>query len=252
MSTTVEEIAKLEAELNRLDAIGETEFNEESQRSADENNARAEAISTRNAVSRSGTQGYKSKARALGIPGHLIPKCGANTREGDKCKQPAGAGTDHYGKGRCRYHGGTNGALTHGRYSGLFSEDLESLVNHFEADTDILNMESDIALVRTLTYKFIDGYDDWLAAVLAWHGSFQEGKYETKPTKVLELSDAYRLLETLSKMVERERKARAANAISARDLFRILNEVGRVIETYVEDKEALHNIREQMLSIRYA
>ncbi len=68
----------------------------------------------------------------------------------------------------------------------------------------------------------------------------------------MDLAEAHKLLDTLTKAVERERKARAANAISARDLYRILNEIGRIIETYVEDKETLLKIREAMLTIRYA
>jgi hypothetical protein len=32
--------------------------------------------------------------------------CGAKTRSGGRCGQPAGAGTDHIGYGACKFHGG--------------------------------------------------------------------------------------------------------------------------------------------------
>ncbi|HDR3524336.1 HGGxSTG domain-containing protein [Bacillus cereus group sp. MYBK12-2] len=34
--------------------------------------------------------------------------CGAKTRDGKKCKRPAGWGTDHPGSGRCKLHGGAS------------------------------------------------------------------------------------------------------------------------------------------------
>jgi hypothetical protein len=55
------------------------------------------------------------------LPMHQSPRCGARTRPGTPCRQPAVAG-----KVRCRMHGGTDGigappgnqnALRHGRYT---------------------------------------------------------------------------------------------------------------------------------------
>jgi hypothetical protein len=34
-------------------------------------------------------------------------RCDARTRKGTFCSHPAGYGTDHLGRGRCRYHGGS-------------------------------------------------------------------------------------------------------------------------------------------------
>lgn len=54
------------------------------------------------------------------FPMHLAPRCGARTRRGAACQQPATA------KGKCRMHGGAKGsgapkgnknALKHGRYT---------------------------------------------------------------------------------------------------------------------------------------
>lgn len=38
-------------------------------------------------------------------------KCGRKKANGEPCKQPAGAGTDHVGFGHCKYHGGNSPAL---------------------------------------------------------------------------------------------------------------------------------------------
>lgn len=37
-----------------------------------------------------------------------VRRCGTKTRAGTPCQQPAGAGTDHVGWGKCRYHGGNS------------------------------------------------------------------------------------------------------------------------------------------------
>ena len=36
----------------------------------------------------------------------IVGQCGAKTRAGTPCTQPAGWGTDHVGWGRCKLHGG--------------------------------------------------------------------------------------------------------------------------------------------------
>jgi hypothetical protein len=36
----------------------------------------------------------------------VVGKCNAHTRQGGKCRNPKGQGTDHYGYGPCKYHGG--------------------------------------------------------------------------------------------------------------------------------------------------
>lgn len=85
-----------------------------------------------------------------------LKKCGAKNRDGSKCQNPAGHGTDHVGSGKCRLHGGaSNGApkgnknaVKHGIYSRLFSEDeLE------EAKAMQGNVESELAIARLQLFK---------------------------------------------------------------------------------------------------
>lgn len=250
-----EQIEAAKRELQRLDATTQEAEDEKANRTDAKIGAMQKALADRKKRSPSGTPGYPSRAKQLGIPAAAVPRCGIEVLGRHPCKQPAGAGTDHYGIGPCRYHGGlsTNGSVTHGRYSGLFKQSIDDTLSHFVQDNDPLNLLPDIALVRTLTERFINQYDDWYAAILAWHDSYSQGREgPQKPVKILELNDVHKMLDTLTKAVASERKARAENAISARDLYRIMSEIGRIIETYVQDEETLKKIREQMLSIRHA
>lgn len=51
------------------------------------------------------------------IPHDTTRHCGARTRSGLDCRRPAGWGTAHVGRGRCKLHGGVSGTVRHGIYS---------------------------------------------------------------------------------------------------------------------------------------
>lgn len=51
--------------------------------------------------------------------------CGAKTRKGWPCRRPAGWGTNHPGRGRCKLHGGASpGALVTGEYETIWLDQL--------------------------------------------------------------------------------------------------------------------------------
>jgi hypothetical protein len=72
----------------------------------------------------------------------------------------------------------------------------------------------------------------------------------TKPRTVLDLSDAYRILDAIGKAVEREEKKRSANAVSRPDLNRIMHELWRSIDARVPDDVVKASIREDWLRVR--
>lgn len=58
---------------------------------------------------------------------------------------------------------------------------------------------------------------------------------DTKPREVLDISDAYRIVSEITKIVERIERIRSANAISRADLTRMLREMYRGLELFVTD-----------------
>lgn len=178
------------------------------------------------------------------------PICGGKKRQSDGvCTRPAGWGTDHAGLGRCKLHGGAKPIKT-GRYSTIKREQLRNLIEQHEADPDPLNILPELAVTRALFQDFIERYDKWRDALLAWHESF--GREGEKPMQMLDISDAYRIVSEATKIVERIEKIRAANAISRPDLFRVIGEMGRVVERFVTDPVMLEKIKDGWLSIRVA
>jgi phage terminase large subunit-like protein len=63
----------------------------------------------------------------------------------------------------------------------------------------------------------------------------REGTEATKPRTVLDLTDAYRVLGEIGRMVERVEKIRNINGITRMDLNRVIGEMGRVVDTLVMD-----------------
>lgn len=230
------------------------------------------------------------------------PRCGAKTRSGGTCRQIRGARTDHVGQGKCWLHGGRS-PIKHGRYSTITRERIRDLITQHEADPDPLNVLPEIAALRALFQDFVERYDTFTEALLAWHASFelqqrplpedkviafervvteweialredqeptdaqmadleQARKFvtllrgagaESKPRRIIELSDAYRILDAIGKMVERVEKARSANAISRPEMNRVIFEMGRVVDTILpmtaEGDEWRRRIREGWLAL---
>jgi len=87
--------------------------------------------------------------------------CGAKTRDGDPCKNPAGFKTDHVGEGRCHLHGGTNtgapegnqNARKHGAYEKVIRSQLDDSEKEvFDSVDDSANLVNEL---RTLRYKLV-------------------------------------------------------------------------------------------------
>lgn len=182
------------------------------------------------------------------------------------CKAKAGAGTDHAGVGRCRWHRG-NGTVTHGlyrRYEPIHVESLRQLIERFEADPDPLNMLPELAALRALFVDWINRYQDWRDALLAWYAMMGRRRDQDQvvativnqvlndaaPRQVLDISDGYRLLSEASKVIERIEKIAAENAISRKDLNRVMAEQLRVLREEVKDDEAVKRVIDGWYRIR--
>jgi hypothetical protein len=89
------------------------------------------------------------------------------------CYQRAGAGTDHLGYGRCKYHGGATTAQAM-RYAALGNPTIAELVARFMDDPDPLNLRDELAAARALFKHFVDEYGEISEALKAWHASFDK------------------------------------------------------------------------------
>jgi hypothetical protein len=112
-------------------------------------------------------------------PARHKPLCLGRTRnaetENEFCNRPAGWGTDHPGQGRCKLHGGST-PIKSGRFSKIQRPRLRELIAEMESDPDPLNILPELAVARGLFIDFIERFDEWREAFLAWHASWSTYK----------------------------------------------------------------------------
>jgi hypothetical protein len=188
------------------------------------------------------------------------------------CHQRAGHRTPHPGQGRCWLHGGcaSMARITHGRYSRLTRTRLATRQAQYAADPDHLNIRAELATSRALLVDFLERWHENHAALLAWHASWSvptavqsaepadpgaqapspSPVHAKKPVKLLDIADAYKQVEAITRIVERIERLRMENAISRPELLRILSAMARAVERHVPDTKALEAIRRDWGEIR--
>ena len=179
------------------------------------------------------------------------PRCTAKSKSTQRrCENPAVSGYNV-----CRHHGAGNkdnpnqSAIKHGRYSRFKSIAIASLIAEYEADSDPLNIMPELAAARALFQDFTDRYDEWRDAFIIWSKSYQSSD-AAKPTQVLDIADAYKMVSEITKIVERIEKIKASNAISRPELMRVLTEMSRVVESFVREPATLEEIKKAWLGIK--
>ncbi len=110
--------------------------------------------------------------------------CDAKTHapDGHLCDHPAGFGTDHLGTGRCKYHGGATPCKT-GARSKVHSRRprILELAAEFEKLEDPFNILPELAMVRAMARDWIEHFEEYRDALLAWYASWQAAGSDNGP-----------------------------------------------------------------------
>lgn len=176
-------------------------------------------------------------------------KCTAKAKHSQqRCCNPAVTGYNV-----CRMHGAGGkskpnlGAIRHGRYSRLKTEQLRSLIAEYENDPDPLNLMAELAASRALFQDFTERYVESTDALILWSRSGDAAK----PTQILDISTAHKMVSEITRIVERIEKVRASSAISRPELMRVLTEMSRVVSSLVDDPATLEKIKDAWLRIQH-
>lgn len=184
----------------------------------------------------------------------VIPKINPSSEFGGEgyCQQHAGFGTDHVGEGRCKMHGGSS-PIKSGTWSKIERKDLQDLISHFENLKDPLDLIQEVNLARAFLTKFINEYDDIVEALLDWHflWELEQEKPSGRPPILPSQNKIIMLIDNISKIVKRIQDIRSDHAVSRSDLFRIMTEMGRIVEFEVDPKQ-WEKIKSAWVSIKLA
>jgi hypothetical protein len=87
-------------------------------------------------------------------------RCGAKTRNGTPCKHESGWGTNHFGKGRCKLHGGASDGrpIIHGRYAKALQGKLREKFIATQEDPNPLDLLPELAVQRTLLTDYMSRF----------------------------------------------------------------------------------------------
>ena len=175
--------------------------------------------------------------------------CGAQRKHGaGPCRKRAGERTAHLGQGRCYLHLGRahDAQITSGRYSvlKLNSPTIQKLREQYLENPDPFNLLSELATQRALLHDYLDRYDAFEKALMAWHESWSTGDdSKPRPAKLMDISDAWRLVDSVTRIVERIIKMRNVGAISRSEFARVLDHLLKAVALEVGDEVAQARIK---------
>lgn len=143
--------------------------------------------------------------------------CGAKTRKGTPCKRPAGWGTDHAGKGKCKLHGGNAGRpVITGRYSVKHRASLHDKMQQFLSDPAPANLMPELAIQRALLEEFLE--------------KVTEGPVSAKTTDHI-----FAMTEAISRLVERITRMLNQTAITQMDIHYLQVILTNLIMKYIDE-----------------
>lgn len=157
--------------------------------------------------------GRKKKSALPTIP--ATETCNGIKRGGKShCTARAGWGTDHVGQGRCKLHGGCP-AMKHGRYSTMKTASIREKIEELRKDEDPLDLTDDLLAMRATWIEYIEKLGDDAKSLAA-------------------RVEGSKILEAVSRIVERIEKIRSENAIGAADYLRLQAQQGQAVERAIE------------------
>jgi len=152
--------------------------------------------------------------------------CGGECSDGTPCERPAGWGTDHPGKGRCKLHGGNAGRPPeHGLYSETAREEIAERIEAAR-EQPIGEIRAEVAVVRGLLQDYLTGVEN-----------ADEDTIGDITTLVAEVR---RAADTVSKMDARE-------ALTARHVEYLQARLADILTEYVPEERldaALRDLRD--------
>ena len=130
-----------------------------------------------------------------------------------------------------------------GRYSTINHERFREKLGQLEAiEQDVMDLVPEVQLLRTLVIDYVERYEDFHTALLAWHA---DSTKVSKPRKVLDITDAGNLIEKISRTVQRIHQIHYTGSITLDTFKRVVESMGIIVAKHVEDKVSLDAIEQE-------
>lgn len=158
----------------------------------------------------------------------------SRSRKGGRCRKPT-----RQGYNACQIHGAGyrkkpgDGPLKHGRYSKFKDKPIGEAIERFAEDPQSLELPQELAVLRALFEDYIDRYDEFKDALIAWNSTLEP---KARPVRIMDLGEASRILNEVGLMVERIERIDLSKAISLTSLERIMGAMADVVANHVKSK----------------
>lgn len=177
------------------------------------------------------------------------PKCDARRRNGTHCKHPAGFRTEHPGQGRCYKHGGrgTTALTKWGAYTKIHYRHMQDVLNQLaKLEFNAMDLIPEANLLRALTVDYINRYNEFSEALLAW---YEDPESNSRPRRIMDISDASYLIESISRVVHRMHQIQSQGAISLDTFKRVTEHMGMIVAKHVTDPMTLNRIETEWMAL---
>jgi len=194
--------------------------------------------------------------------------CGALSKSTQTpCKNIAGKGTDHFGEGRCRLHGGAT-PIKHGLYSRVRRTRLGKRIAEIENDPHILDLSQELAVLKVLAEQAVEAYQEHEAALQSWYRAESPlynkllGTSDAREIcdsvvalrsvgleRPKELPDAKIITTIIAEIGRTQDRIRQAETVVTRDqMIRLFDRMAGVVRQYTDD-QTLQRIREGWMNL---
>src|SRR5678815_141457 len=167
--------------------------------------------------------------------------CGRKANDGHPCTNQKGYGTDHLGDGPCKYHGGCSPVSVYTKLKRQLT--VEALKQVEEMVEDPMDLRPEVQLLRAMVIEFHNRYEEFKAAILTFHNSFNPALTEflasdsplvwakareslkltlsnQRPREVPDITNSSLIVDRVGKMVERIHKMKMDQALTPEILRR--------------------------------
>lgn len=138
-------------------------------------------------------------------------------------------------------------STVHGRYSKISTRRIADLLTSLRAEEEhVMDLAPEVSLLRALVHDFIERYDQFVDALMAW---YLDPQNKLRPRKVMDIADAGALIESISRIVHRMHQIQSEGAISLATFQRVTEHMGRIVTKYVRDPEMLEKIESEWMDL---
>lgn len=134
---------------------------------------------------------------------------------------------------------GWSGAVRNRRVKGI-------LQRMAQMEYDAMDLIPETNLLRAMTIDYINRYEEFTEALMAWYA---DPDTHVKPRRIMDITDAAGLVESISRVVHRLHQIQSEGSISMETFKRVTENMGLIVARHVKDPLILNRIEHEWMQL---